>query len=115
MKKTKSITAIFLILFLLSACSSRPKYMDETTYKLGSKALEIMDNYNNAEITEDEAKEQLDGIYDRLKARKFSDDEESQELQNELVLSTILHYEITLATKEHIYEVADSLREYLNK
>lgn len=115
MKKTKSIIAIFLILFLLSACSSRPKNMDETTYKLGTKALEIMDNYNNAEITEDEAKEQLDGIYDRLKARKFTDDEESQELQNELVLSTILHYKITLATKEHIYEVADSLREYLNK
>lgn len=115
MKKTKSITAIFLILFLLSACSSRPKYMDETTYKLGTKALEIMDQYNNAELTEDEARKQLDEIYSRLSVRTFSDDESSQEVQNESVKASVLGYEITMSSKGNIYEEADSLREKLNK
>ena len=34
----------------LTACNGKPKYMDDTTYNLGIKALETMDAYNNMEV-----------------------------------------------------------------
>ena len=89
--------------------------MDENTYKLGVKALETMDAYNNAELDEDEAREKLDAIYNRLNERTFNDDEFSQELQNGEVVASFLYYDFTMSSGGDLIDRADSLSKKVNK
>lgn len=115
MHRFKTVFLVAIMAACLVACSGKPKDMDDNTYNLGVKALEIMDAYNNADMEEDEAYEQLQAIYDRVHGREYSDDEFSQELQNGLVETAILSYQITMSANGDIVEKADNLREILNK
>lgn len=115
MGKIKTVFIIAIIAACLAACSEKPQGMDDNTYELGIKALEVMDAYNSADITEDEAREKLEGIYDRLNGRNFGEDELTQEIQNGAVTASILNYEITMSSNGDLVESADNLREKLNK
>lgn len=115
MHRFKKVFLVAIMAACLVACSGKPKGMDDNTYELGVKALQIMDDYNGAELTEDEAYEKLQAIYDRVHGREYSDDEFSQELQNGLVETAILSYQITMSSNGDLVEKADNLREILNK
>lgn len=114
MNRLKTIILLSVIAALLVACG-KPSGMDDTTYKLGVKALEVMDAYNCADITADEANEKLQGIYERLNARNFSDDELTQEIQNQSIIASVLGYQITMSSGGDLVADADSLRKKLNK
>lgn len=66
----KKKIAIFLFTVLIAstlvACNSKPDDMDEDTYELGKKAVNVMDEYFDGEISSEEADEQLSTISDRL-------------------------------------------------
>lgn len=115
MNRIKTTFLIAILSGCLSACSGKPQGMDDNTYQLGVKALEVMDAYNSAEITEDEAKEKLEGIYDRLHGRNFAEDESTQDIQNSAVAVCVLDYQITMSSKGDLVESADNLRKKLNK
>ena len=114
MDKIKIAFLIAVIAVLLTACG-KPSGMDDTTYKLGVKALEVMDAYNCADLTADEANEKLQGIYDRLSSRQFGDDELTQDIQNGSVVVSILSYQITMSSGGDLTEEANALRKKLNK
>ena len=115
MRNFKRVLFVMILAACLMACSNTPKYMDDTTYKLGCKALEIMDAYNMAEITEDDAREQLDEIYNRLNGREFDDDHFSEEIRNGSVVVNIMGYKADMSAGNDLFESADKLRETLGK
>lgn len=74
MKKGLSFLLILIMSVLLAACgSSIPKGMSEKTYNYGTHALEIMEKYNSAEISKEEADKRLNDIKDQLFAEDLSD------------------------------------------
>lgn len=111
----------FRILFVaimavcLIGCKGRPKNMDERTYNLGVKALEIMDAYNNMEISEEEAHDQLYEIHDRLKSFEYSKEELYTSIQNEAVYVDVFSYIIDMSADKDLFKSADKLRKTLNK
>lgn len=115
MRNFKRVLFVMILAACLMACSNRPKYMDDTTYKLGCKALEVMDAYNMAEISKDDAREQLDEIFNRLNEREFDDDHFSQDIQNGTVVASIMLYEADMAAGNDLIGDADKLREKLGK
>ena len=64
-KKTKSkrkllilplfIVSMALLVLLFANCSGRPADISEETYKAGSKAIEIVDNYLDYNLSKDDA------------------------------------------------------------
>ena len=65
----KQVLSIFLIILTLTSfvgCNSIPEGMPEYTYKIGTKALEITDQYLDLEISKDEAKKEINELSDRL-------------------------------------------------
>lgn len=59
------IAALFTVL-LLVGCDSKPSDMSDTAYRAGNKAVEIAESYLNMDISQKEAYEQMDEVYDRL-------------------------------------------------
>ena len=110
----KMVTIVMLMAFLIG-CGGKPGSMDQNTYDLGCKALQIMDDYNRMEIDKDSAYYQLGEIYDRLKSREFSENETSQEIQNSLIYADILGYQVDMTAGEDLVKAADNLRKHLNK
>lgn len=115
MKKLVVTILSAIMAVCLMGCGGRPAHMDETTYKLGCKALETMDAYNNMEISKEEAYKTLDEIDSKLNDRTFSEEEDSEEIRNGLVEAYVLGYKISMTSGSGLYEEADKLREALNK
>lgn len=59
------IAALFTVL-LLVGCDSKPSDMSGTAYRAGNKAVGIAESYLNMDISQEEAYDQLDEVYDRL-------------------------------------------------
>lgn len=114
MKHLRNV-AIIILMACLVGCGGKPTNMDQNTYDLGCKALQIMESYNKMEIDEDSAYNQLGNIYDMLKAREYEDSESDQELQNGLVTTYILCYQVDMTAGNDLVKAADNLREVLNK
>lgn len=115
------MVAIFLITLSISGCSGIPEGMSEDTYDTGMKALEIMDKYNNADITADEANQRLDALYERLDNLELSDEGSgkygyglSEEQLNLNVQITISSFQYDLFSGGDTYSTADELREMLD-
>ena len=115
MKHVKRIAMIMILAAFLVGCGGKPKRMDQNTYDLGCKALEIMDSYNKMEIDKDSAYDQLGEIYDRLKTREFGENEDDQEFQNGLVTADILCYQVAITSGSDLIKKSDNLRKTLNK
>lgn len=114
MKHLRNV-AIIILMACLVGCGGKPTNMDQNTYDLGCKALQIMESYNKMEIDEDSAYNQLGNIYDMLKAREYEDSESDQEFQNGLVTTYILCYQVDMTAGNDLVKAADNLREVLNK
>lgn len=114
MKHLRNV-AIIILMACLVGCGGKPTNMDQNTYDLGCKALQIMESYNKMEINEDSAYNQLGNIYDMLKAREYEDSESDQEFQNGLVTTYILCYQVDMTAGNDLVKAADNLREVLNK
>ena len=120
MKKIFIATLFCLILAFSSGCGSHvPNGMSDETYNVGVKALEIMDKYNNADITADEADERLDSLYDKLKSLDFEESSDEY-VQNSLVSSSIYYFQFLIGpfkdsnfATDDPYSQADDLRELL--
>lgn len=115
MKHLRNVVIVMVLMACLVGCGGKPSRMDQNSYDLGCKALQIMDDYNKMEIDKDSAYDQLDDIYDRLKAREFGESEEDQEFQNGLVTTYILCYQIDMTSGNDLVKAANKLRKVLNK
>ena len=60
------IAVILAAALLLVACGGPPKGMNKETYDLGCRALEIIQKYNSADISEADAKDRLKSIANSL-------------------------------------------------
>lgn len=111
----RKITILLLCgLTLLSACSSKPEGMAKETYDLGKKALDIMKDYCDAEISADETYEQLDIVYGRLHTLEL--EEGSMEIVKNLAISLdITKLKVAVATAEDINECISDLEEDLEE
>jgi hypothetical protein len=115
MKHLRKIMMLMLTVVFIAGCSGKPKDMDQNTYDLGCKALEIMDSCNQMKISKDDAYDQLSEIYDRLESREFDEDQKKQEYQNSNVHDYILVYQIDMSAGNDLFKSADKLRKVLNK
>ena len=80
-KKTKSkrkllllslfIVSMALLVLLFANCSGRPADISEETYKAGSKAIEIVDNYLGYNLSKDDAYYMLSDICSRNSSSKI--------------------------------------------
>lgn len=80
-KKTKSkrkllilplfIVSMALLVLLFANCSGRPADISEETYKAGSKAIEIVDNYLDYNLSKDDAYYMLSDICSRNSSSKI--------------------------------------------
>ena len=119
--KTFVIAVLSLIMLSINGCSGIPEGMAKDTYDTGLKALEIMDKYNDADITADEADQRLDALYERLDNLELSDDpsgkygyglsEEQSNLNVQIIISS---FQYDLFSGGDTYGTADDLREMLD-
>lgn len=117
-KLQKVIFIVVMMTFLAAGCGKKESadLMDDHTYTLGCKVLEVMDSYNNMEIEKEEAKDKLDDIYNRLKNIEYSDDELTKSVENDMIKAKILLYEAHMQSgKEDLFKDADELRDELGK
>lgn len=64
MRKLISLLLVTCMVFTLCACGSAPQGMSKETYKLGKQAIKVMDQYLAGKISDDEAFDKLDEIYE---------------------------------------------------
>ena len=60
-----------LLVLLFANCSGRPADISEETYKAGSKAIEIVDNYLDYNLSKDDAYYMLSDICSRNSSSKI--------------------------------------------
>ena len=68
MKRIVAMLLAFMMAMSLCACDTVPPEMNKDTYKVGKKALEVMDNHLAGGIDAAEAEEQLTAVYDKIVA-----------------------------------------------
>ena len=73
MKKGLFVFAVGIVMVLMVACG-RPQNMTEETYEYGKKALEIIQKYNSADISAEDAKSRLESIVTALDNLEIDDD-----------------------------------------
>lgn len=121
-RKFLSIIVCFsLALFIGCGESKIPEGMNQETYDIGVQALKIMDKYNDADITADEADSRLDSLcnkLDKLELKSDPDDgdvwsEEERNLDIKIDISSF-QYNLYAYNDADTYSAADSLRDYLN-
>jgi hypothetical protein len=115
MKHLRKGAVVMALMACLIGCGGKPSGMDDNTYKLGCKALEIMDDYNSMEISKDDAYDQLGDIYDRLDSREYDEDQQSESIQNDSIRSSVLGFQIGMNGNSDLVEEANNLRNKLNK
>lgn len=105
---------LLLTVAMLTACG-RPRNMTKDTYDNGCRALEVMDKYNDMEVSADDAKDRLESLRSSmLKERETLVGFE--ETNNLLVDTDLLLFTLALGgTSGNTYEIADDLRHLLGK
>ncbi len=68
MKRVIAILLAFVMSLSLCACDKVPPEMSKDTYKVGKKALEVMDEHLSGGIDAAEAEKQLSVVYDEIVA-----------------------------------------------
>ena len=68
MKRIVAIVLAFIMALSMCACDTVPPEMSKDTYKVGKKALEVMDKHLAGGIDAAEAEEQLTAVYDKIVA-----------------------------------------------
>ena len=100
---------------MLTACGGgKPKDMDQQTYELGKRAVEITQSWLNAEVSASEAGQKLDEIYDRLDGLDF--ETYGRKHHNEMVRLEVhtLMSTIAMSDSGDAYDKLKDLKEELN-
>jgi len=121
-KKIKALISVIIICSLLVACSQKaekPDTVSEEMYTIGTKAVKITDKYLNADLTLDEAFEEISNLYDQ--AHSAENDEYDYDLSVAVDIGSIhvkmmemnipMHSEYT---DSDIKDARDELAETLN-
>ena len=115
------VTALMVVLAIcvtLSGCSKsdKPKDMDEETYEIGKRAVEIVQDFLDAKITAQEAMDKLDVMYDRLDSLEFDGKTQSIAKSKNLSMSgKIIGLKVSLigGSVKYISEALKELKEEL--
>lgn len=116
-KRIIGIVIILTAAIILVACgSSKPKGMTQKTYDNGCRALEIMEKYNDMEISAEDAETRLEGIMDSLEDEYPTLLDVLESSSNLLVKLDISFFVTALhGTAGSTYDQEDALREKLGK
>ncbi len=111
MKKLTILTVILMI--LLTACGSKvPEGMSERGYEIGKNALEVVTDYNNGDLTKDEALKRIDEYVDRLS--KLTD--QSGDYYKDLSLSVQLDaFRLAVVNGTDTFGFEDTIKEILGQ
>lgn len=66
------VMVISLLLFLFTNCNSKPSGISDETYRVGSKAIEVVDDYLDYDLSRDDAYDRLVEIGSRSSAGAIS-------------------------------------------
>lgn len=110
--KKKAIIMLLCGTFLLSGCSGKPSGMSDEVYEIGSQALEIIEKYNDAEISEDDAQTRLSMLSDSIDDIK---EENPDDLHAVTIGVDISGANLSLSTNGNTYEWEEFLRKDLGK
>ena len=113
MKKIIGIILVLSAAIIMVACG-RPQDMSKETYDYGNRALEIIEKYNKAEISADDAKSRLESIQSYVEGLTFSN--ELEEIVNGTL--TIILDRATFGLQHDtgdMIDVENSLKDYLGK
>ena len=66
MKRVVGIVLAFVMALSLCACDTVPPEMNKDTYKVGKKALEVMDKHLSGEIDAADAEKKLTAVYNDI-------------------------------------------------
>ena len=114
----KGLIAVLLIAaIVLVACggSKKPATMSQETYDNGCRALEIMEKYNDTDISKEDATERLNGILKSLNDEHDTLTDTLERSDNTLVSASITQFIGAMggAGSSSTYDVVDTLRGYL--
>ena len=118
MKKLSIIFIAAAIAALLVACGSKvPSGMTQETYDNGCRALEIMEKYNGADITAEEAELRLKSIKTSLESETFTISQPLESANNTIISTNIFLFISALngSSVSSTYDQEDSLRRNLEK
>lgn len=103
--------------FLLSGCSGKPSGMSDEVYEIGSQALKIIEKYNVAEISADDAHDRIDKLYDNLEEIEEANpgDEHASNISNDLLMILIDLSSDQINGEGDTFESAANLKEDLGK
>lgn len=112
MKKILSILLLIVLTFSLVACEDKTE--NDELVKIAERAIEVTDEFLNAEITDDEAKEKLEVLGDRAWAiyEEYIDSGASV-LEKHCSFSDTLHWSISDIESELVDEVRKELNNSL--
>lgn len=117
MKKIISIL-ICCCIFLLVGCTNKPDGMSDTGYKACVKAIEIIDDFLNMDISSEEASEKLEDVENRL-PKDCKDDDLSVSIYISSAQWKMLEMKHPSTTEDNltkeIKEERNNLAELINK
>lgn len=113
----KIIAAIIIAAaVVLTACGSEiPENMTQSTYDYGCRALEIMEKYNAAEISGEDAKDRLEGIKKTIDAERENLSDLLESSSALLVSNKAQMFIFAIGGNGSTYKIEKSLREELGK
>ena len=112
MKKIMTIIITVALAAILLAACGKPQGMSKETYNNGKKALEIMDKYNDADITKEEALSRLEDLEMSLDNEAETLEDVIEKSNNTLVSTEIFFFISSLkgTGTESTYDIAENLR-----
>lgn len=115
--KKKIIAALLCGVFLLSGCSGKPSGMSDEVYEIGCQALKIIEKYNAAEISADDAYDRIDKLHDNLGEieEENPDDEHAWNISTDLLGILIDLSSDQISGEGDTFESAANLKEDLGK
>lgn len=86
--RKRIIISLLCGMLLMSGCSGKPKDMSDEVYEIGTQALEIIEKYNDIEITTDEAQLRIDKLYDQIEEieEENPDDKYASTISSDILL-----------------------------
>lgn len=107
---------IFAVLLLAACGTSKPKNMTQATYDSGCRALEIMEKYNDLDVSAEDAEVRLKGIEETLE-KEHDELTDILESTNCFLVKTDIYFFITAmqGTTGDTYEIEEQLRERLER
>lgn len=117
MKKIFCLLPILITAMVISACGSKiPSGMTQQTYDNGCRALEIMEKYNDVEISAEEAETRLKSIQSSLES-EYTTLMDTLESGNNLIVKLNVSFFITAlhGTAGNTYSLEDDMRDILEK